>query len=65
MNRQYVYLSVDTDIANLAGKRRDDNPVILIIDAITAFSNGIKFYIGNDKVWLCDKMPAKYIKILS
>ncbi len=64
MKRQYVHLSVDTDMATLVGKRRDHNPIILVIDAKTASKDGIKFYIGNDKVWLCDKMPAKYIKIL-
>ncbi len=65
MNRQYVHLSVDTDMATLVGKRRDDNPIILVIDAKRAFNDGIKFYIGNDKVWLCDKMPAKYITLLN
>ena len=64
MNRQYVHLSVDTDMATLVGKRRDVNPVILEINAKAAENDGIKFYIGNDKVWLCDKIPSKYIKIL-
>lgn len=63
IKRQYVHLSTDTDMATLVGKRRDNNPVILEIDAKAAFNDGIKFYIGNEKVWLCDKMPAKYIKI--
>ena len=63
MKRQYVHLNVDADMATLVGKRRDENPVILVIDAKTAFNDGIKFYIGNDKVWLCDKMPPKYIRI--
>jgi putative RNA 2'-phosphotransferase len=65
MNRQYVHLSVDVDMATLVGKRRDDNPVILEIDAKKASEEGIIFYIGNDKVWLTDKMPAKYIKVKS
>ena len=64
MKRQYVHLSIDKDIAVLVGKRRDANPIILEIDAKGAANDGIKFYIGNDKVWLCDKVPAKYIKIL-
>lgn len=64
MNRQYVHLSVDTDMATLVGQRRDENPVILEIDAKSAVNDGIKFYIGNDKVWLCDEMPSKYIKVL-
>lgn len=64
MKRQYVHLSVDTTMATLVGKRRDIDPIILEIDAREALSDGIKFYIGNDKVWLCDKIPPKYIKIL-
>lgn len=64
MNRQYVHLSADTDMATVVGKRRDVNPIILEINAKAAENDGIKFYIGNDKVWLCDKMPSKYIKIL-
>lgn len=64
MNRQYVYLSVDTDIANLAGKRRDYNPVILIIDAITAFSNVINSILGMIKygyVIKCQQNISKYL----
>jgi len=64
MNRQYVHLSTDKDTALLVGKRRDDNPVLLEIDAKRAFEEGTIFYIGNDKVWLCDEVDAKYIKII-
>ena len=46
------------------GMRRDEDPVILEIDAQAAFRGGIKFYIGNDKVWLCDELPVRYIKNL-
>ena len=63
MNRQYVHLSVDKDTALLVGKRRDNTPVLLEIDAKKAHEDGIKFYIGNDKVWLCDFVPIKYIKV--
>lgn len=64
MKRQYVHLSVDTDMATLVGKRRDNDPIILEIDSKRAYQDGITFYIGNDNVWLCDNIPAKYIKIL-
>lgn len=64
MKRQYVHLSVDTDMATLVGKRKDNNPVILQIDAKTAYEDGLPFYIGNEKVWLCDQVPPQYIKIL-
>lgn len=64
MERQYVHLSVDTDMATLVGKRIDNDPIILEIDSKRSYANGIKFYIGNDKVWLCDNVPVAYIKIL-
>lgn len=47
----------------LVGKRRDSNSIILQIDSKSASNDGIIFYIGNDKVWLCDKILSKYIKI--
>ncbi len=65
MNRQYVHLSVDIETATVVGKRRDADPVILEIDSKHAAQEGIIFYIGNDKVWLCDKLPPKYIKVLN
>ncbi|MFL0253032.1 RNA 2'-phosphotransferase [Clostridium neuense] len=63
--RQYVHLSNDIEIALQVGKRHDDNPVILEIDAKKAWNEGIKFYLGNDKVWLADNIPSKYIKVMS
>lgn len=64
MNRQYVHLSIDTDTAITVGKRRDDEPVLLAIDTISAASNGIRFYIGNDMVWLADFIPPEFISIV-
>ncbi len=61
-NRQYVHLSEDVETAESVGKRHDDKPCILIIDAKKAWEEGIKFYVGNEKVWLADTVPGKYIK---
>lgn len=61
MQRQYVHLSVDVETATRVGKRRDGNPVILKIDTEAAQKAGIQFYIGNDKVWLCDRVPKECI----
>ena len=60
--RQYVHLSIDVDTASQVGKRRDKEPVILEINAKQAWDEGIKFYEGNDKVWLADSVPSKYIR---
>lgn len=61
-SRQYVHLSQDLETAENVGRRHDDNPCILIIDAKVAWDDGIKFYIGNEKVWLADTIPSKYIQ---
>ena len=63
MNRQYVHLSVDIGMAKEVARRKGKEIQILTIDAGKAKDDGIKFYIGNDKVWLCDIIAPKYIKI--
>lgn len=60
-NRQYVHLSVDTETALQVGKRRDDKPILLSVQAFKAWTEGVKFYLGNDKVWLADTIPSEYI----
>lgn len=60
-NRQYVHLSVDIETAIQVGKRKDNKPAILIVHALDAWNAGIKFYAGNDKVWLADTIPSKFI----
>ncbi|WP_371366997.1 putative RNA 2'-phosphotransferase [Sporomusa rhizae] len=59
--RQYVHLSIDVDTASQVGKRRDNEPTIFEINARKAWGEGIKFYQGNDKVWLADFIPSKYV----
>lgn len=59
--RQYIHLSQDVETAIQVGKRRDEQPIILLIDAENAYKQGIKFYHGNEKVWLADFIPAEYI----
>lgn len=61
--RQYVHLAVETDVALQVGKRRDDQPALLIINSRDAWNEGIKFYKGNEKVWLADFIDPKYIGI--
>ncbi len=61
--RQYVHLSQDIETALIVGRRRDDQPVLLVIDAETAYKEGLKFYNGNEKVWLADSVPSGYITI--
>lgn len=64
MSRQYVHLSEDIETANLVGKRKDKNPIILVINTENALSKGVKFYLGNEKVWLADSIPSVSIDVL-
>ncbi len=61
-SRQYVHLGVDVETATQVGKRRDESPVLLIIDARKAWKEGVVFYKGNDKVWVTDFIDSKYIR---
>ena len=63
MSRQYVHLSSDLKTARLVGRRKDKNPVILVINAKAAHEKGIAFYIGNQAVWLADIIPPDFIQL--
>lgn len=63
--RNYVHLSADIETAIEVGRRRDSDPVILMIDSEQAFSDGVKFYLGNETIWLTDYIAPKYINIYS
>lgn len=62
MNRQYVHLSSDVLTAKSVGLRKDDNPIILIIDCKMALELGVKFYETNNNVFLATKIPVCCIK---
>lgn len=61
--RQYVHLSEDIVTATQVGKRRDENPVLLQIDAKRTWQDGVKFYHGNELVWLADHVQEQYISV--
>lgn len=61
MRRQFVHLSVDRDTAVMVGRRTSTSPVVLAIDAAGAASVGIRFYEGNQLLWLADNVPARFI----
>jgi len=64
MKRRWVHLSPTKEIAYEVGKRRADSPVILIVDAAEARNHGLRFFKATDKVYVCNQVPAKYIKML-
>lgn len=62
-DRQYVHLSEDAETAVAVGSRRDESPVVLRINAAAAWGDGIRFYHGNETIWLADTVPGKYISV--
>lgn len=65
MARQYVHLSTDTTMARSVGSRKAATPTLLVVRALDAHEDGVAFYLGNDKVWLADQVPAAYIAPLT
>lgn len=61
MNRQYVHLSADVETARDVGRRKSRQPVVLAVDAGAAHDEGLRFYHGNQMVWLADRVPPRYI----
>lgn len=58
--RQYVHLSDNIETAKSVGKRHGE-VVILPIDIEGLNKIGHKFYLSENKVWLSDDIPSKYI----
>jgi putative RNA 2'-phosphotransferase len=62
MGRQYVHLSADIPTATQVGRRKAKDPVILPIRAAEAHEAGMRFYRGNDLVWLADAVAPAFIE---
>lgn len=65
MNRQYVHLSVNLEVAKQVGQRKTRQPLILTIMSEKAYLAGLKFYRGNNYVWLAGFVPSEFIGILN
>ncbi len=61
MNRDFVHLSSDLDMAKQVGSRHDAHPVIFRIDALAAFTAGALFYPTGSRVWLTGKILPKFL----
>jgi putative RNA 2'-phosphotransferase len=64
MSRQYAHLSVDTAMAHEVGRRKSRTPVLIEINARGAHDAGVIFYKGNEKVWLADEVPVRFMRVL-
>ena len=60
-DRSKVHLSATLEKAMEAGKVRDENPVILKIDAKKAMEDGVDIRKATKDVYVADKIEAEYI----
>lgn len=63
MQRQYVHLALDREMAAEVGSRKAGETVILQIAAAEAWSAGILFYTSSPAVWLADAIPPQFIRV--
>jgi putative RNA 2'-phosphotransferase len=56
MARRYVHLSNNRVGALEVGRRKHPQPVLLRVNAADPANAGIAFYVGNEKVWLADRV---------
>jgi putative RNA 2'-phosphotransferase len=61
--RHHVHLSTDIKTATTVGKRHG-KPAIFIIAAQQMQQDGYSFYLSENNVWLTDKVPVKYLKLM-
>ena len=59
-NRQHVHLSADLDTARQVGQRHG-KVVILKVQAQLMHTQGYKFFLSKNGVWLTDKVPVEFI----
>ncbi|QEE50002.1 RNA 2'-phosphotransferase [Flavobacterium alkalisoli] len=61
-NRLHVHLSSDKATAVNVGSRHG-KPVVLEVMALQMHKDGFHFYLSDNKVWLTDSVPVKYLKM--
>jgi putative RNA 2'-phosphotransferase len=64
MSRLHVHLSDNIETALMVG-RRHGQPIVFVVDAGQMHADGMEFFISENKVWLTEHVPAKYLKIHS
>jgi putative RNA 2'-phosphotransferase len=65
MSRQYVHLSTTPEMAHQVGRRRDQNPAMLLIRAGEAHAAGVKFGTPSgdpDDIYLVEAVPPEFIE---
>lgn len=63
MSRLHVHLSHDIETATKVGTRHG-KPIVFIVDAKQMHTDGNKFYLSENGVWLVQYVPARYLREL-
>ena len=62
MSRQHVHLSADVETAKNVATRHSGKYIIFEIDTEAMLKENYKFYLSENKVWLTDFVPSRFIK---
>lgn len=60
-SRQHVHLSVDAETAQRVAGRRKGMTVLLSVDCKSMLADGYSFYLSENRVWLTDEVPSRYL----
>lgn len=63
-SRTYVHLSSDVETATAVARRRG-RPVVFAIYTPPMVSDGVKFFLSDNGVWLVDYVDQRYLSIAS
>ena len=63
MARHHVHLSGDVETARTVGARHD-RPVVFAVDTAAMQRAGHVFYRSDNGVWLVDRVPPKYLRLV-
>ncbi len=64
MTRHHVHLSPDIETARKVGIRHG-RPRIFAVETVDMQQAGFIFYCSNNRVWLVDRVPPEYLRLLS
>lgn len=64
-SRQHVHLSADMETAMRVAKRRKGRVVIFSVDCLSMRQEGHAFFLSENKVWLTDTVPSRYLTEVS
>lgn len=64
MNRHHVHLSKDEETAHRVGMRHG-KPIVLRVTSKKMYSDGYKFFLSENNVWLTESVPTQFFEIFS